>query len=132
MADIVTTQITASALVVYGLELLKNASWFPWINRSSDAVNRIVAGILAVATALGIHTKFDPQHGTLLITGLTLASVAHFGFDWLRSFVFQEMIYKGVIKPRVVTTTRVQTRAVEADRRMERAVLQSQSQAASA
>jgi|GraSoiStandDraft_29_1057270.scaffolds.fasta_scaffold2489831_1 hypothetical protein len=132
MADIVTTQITASALVVYGMELLKKASWLPWINRSTDTVNRIVAGTLAVGTALGIHTKFDPQHGTLLITGLTLASIAHFGFDWVRSFVFQEMIYKGVIKPRMVTTDQVHTSTVEADRRVERTVLQSQSQAATA
>ena len=132
MADIVTTQITASALVVYALELLKKASWFPWINRSSDVLNRMVSGILAVATALGIHTKFDAQHGTLLITGLTLASVAHFAFDWLRSFVFQEMIYKGIIKPRFATTSEVRKGIVEAGRRMERTVVPSQSQAATA
>lgn len=132
MTDMVTTQITASALVVYGVELLKKSSWFPWIHRGSDAVNRTVAGTMAIATALGIHTKFDAEHGTLLITGLTLASVAHFGFDWLRSFVFQEMIYKGVVKPHATASRQMHVSATETERQPSGATLQSQSQAAPA
>ena len=103
MADIVTTQITASALVVYGIELMKKTSWLPWITRTSDNVNRTVSTLLAAATALGIHSTFDASRGTLVITGLTMASLLHFGLDWLRSFVFQQMIYKGVIKPQATS-----------------------------
>lgn len=132
MADLVTTQITASAVVVYGVEMLKKSPWFPWIHRSSDAVNRTIAAAMAVATALGIHAKFDAEHGTLLITGLTLASVAHFAFDWLRSLVFQEMIYKGVVKPQAVASRQARANAVATAAPAERVPLQSQSQAATA
>lgn len=132
MTDIVTAQITASAVVVYGVELLKKSPWFPWIHRSSDAVNRTIAGVMAVGTALGIHAKFDAEHGTLLITGLTLASVAHFGFDWLRSFVFQEMIYKGVVKPHAVGSRQAHASAAATASSAERVPLQSQSQPATA
>ncbi len=98
MHDLIGGQITGSAIIVYLLQVLKNWRWFSWLDATTDRRNRIVAIALAGLTALGIHAQFDATGGVLTITGLTLAGIADGLWDWIRSFVIQELIYRGVIK----------------------------------
>lgn len=97
-ADLVTTQVTISAVVVFLLERLKRARWFPWLSAEKEKVTQWVAAALAALAALGIHTEFDATKGVLIISGLTVAGVLHGGFEVLRSLAFQELIYHGVVK----------------------------------
>ena len=93
--DLVTSQITLSAVVVVVMQWLKNSSYMPWLNQQSDKANRVVAALLAFVTAIGIHYTYDA--GVVTIT-FTVMTVLHGLWHWLQSLVFQELVYKGVIK----------------------------------
>lgn len=84
--------ITASAVSVFLINLLKNAKWFPWIDKESKAGARMFALLLAAASAAGIHAAY--AGGTLTITGLTLTGILAGGWLWLKSFALQEWIYQ--------------------------------------
>lgn len=84
--------ITASAVSVFLINALKNARWFPLLQKESVAAGRIFGILFAAASALGIHAAFTG--GTLTITGLTLTGVLGAGWLWLKSFALQEWIYQ--------------------------------------
>lgn len=96
--DLVTTQLTVAMVVSYGLERLKQWQRIPWVTQETAKLNRILAAGAAAAAAVGIHASFSQEAGVLTITGLTLAGIAHFGWQWLSSFVFQELTYRVAIK----------------------------------
>ena len=104
-SNVLASQITASAVIVWLMQQLKNAKWFPAITHQTGRLNRIVAVILAAGAAIGIHATFDQAAGTLMITGLTATGLAHGAWMWLKSFALQEIIYQGAVnKPNVVGT----------------------------
>ena len=88
------SQISASAVVVALLNHLKQSAWVPFINANSKWVNRLVAGVFAVATSLGMHFSFDADIGTLTVTGLTAAGMAHSGWEVVKAYVVQHYMYK--------------------------------------
>lgn len=94
-----TVQGGIAILMPYFLEMLKNAKWFPWL----DAVNiwrvRMMSMMTAVATSVGINVSFDPTVGHLIITGLTLTTIAQLLFQSSVQFKIQETIYRAAIKP---------------------------------
>jgi hypothetical protein len=92
------SQVTASGIVVWVLQSLKKANWFPWITEHSDTVTRIWAVVLAAATSAGISYTYDPSAGMLTISGATLAGVLSFLWKVVSALVFQELIYRGAVK----------------------------------
>jgi hypothetical protein len=97
-ADLISTQITASAVIVWVMQKLKNSNRFPWLSQYTWLANRTVSIIVSGAMALGIHADFDPVKGVLAISGLTYISLMHGLGDWLRSAVIQQLIYIGAVK----------------------------------
>lgn len=95
--ELMGAQVTASAVIVYLIQLLKGAKWFPWLDDGAKKVNRFIAIVLAGVGAVGIHTQFDSEAGILTITGLTVAGIVHGAGEWIRAVVFQELIYRGVV-----------------------------------
>ena len=98
MTDHILSQISTSAMIVYGLEWLKMCKWFRWLDLESKKLNRIVAVILSGLGAIGVHGEFDPGAGTLLITGLSTVTILHGLWDWAQAFVTQQVIYDGVVQ----------------------------------
>lgn len=76
----------------------KDAAWLPWLRDGAGKVNVAVAALLAAAAALGIHTEFDAAGGTLLISGLTGASLLHFAGEWLRQYALQHLTYRAMAR----------------------------------
>lgn len=70
-ASVLGTQLTMSAVIVFILQVLKKASWFPWLSDQTQRLNTIVAVVLSGLAALGIHSSFDPASHVLTITGLS-------------------------------------------------------------
>lgn len=80
------------------IKKIKDSSWFPMFKEGAGRANVVLAAVLAAATSMGIHTEFDYAAGTLLVTGLTWASIAHFGGDWLRQYALQHLTYRAMAR----------------------------------
>lgn len=92
-----STKVTASAVTVYVLELIKKWKALPWITSHTKYINRAASVLAAGAGAIGIHSTFDHASGTLIISGLSLATVIGGAWAWLQQFVFNEIIYQGAV-----------------------------------
>jgi hypothetical protein len=83
----------------YLLQWLKGKSGFPLMSYNSETLNRWFTAFVALCTGLGIQMSFNAGAGTLLISGLTFASVAsaaqHAAFQW----AMQHGVYKTMIAP---------------------------------
>jgi len=95
--DTLSVQAIVSYLVVQFVAWLKRSSLFPWIGDHTAGLNRCLAATLAALAAIGINFHYDAAAGSLLITGLTLTSIATFVVEWLRGWIMQELLY-GVLK----------------------------------
>lgn len=85
-----------SALII---QALKNADWATWFNRQTPRANLVLSMIVAYATSIGVHFAWDGEKGTLLITGLTLAGIAHNLWQATLQWVAQHTSYKAFIVP---------------------------------
>ena len=69
----------------------------PWVTNQTAALNRAIAVIASLFSALGIHFSFSATQGVLTITGLTIAGIAGFVWHWLVSFVSQQLIFQTAV-----------------------------------
>jgi hypothetical protein len=113
--NVLSTQITLSALSVFVIQKLKNSSWASWFHRASDTANKVASGGLAFLTAIGIHIAWS--HGALPgsymieVSGLTLMGVGAGLWAVLKSITFNELIYRGVVKSSADTSIKVTSSA---------------------
>lgn len=88
VANVAITQFTSSAVVVFLMQRLKNASWFPWLKAGAAGVSRTVSIVAAALTAIGINYTWSPNpDGThnLILMNLSLAALATGAWHWLTS-----------------------------------------------
>jgi len=98
-----TAVLTASAVSVWIIQKLKNASWFKLVTPDTKVMNLMASIFAAFLSATGIHITFNT--GTLTITGLALSAILPAVIAWFKSFVMNELIYQGVVnKPATQTT----------------------------
>lgn len=93
MNEAIGSQVSTALVFVWLLEKVKASKWFPSINDQTGRLNRVIAFLVAIASAAGIHAVFDVEAGVLTITGLTMATVSHFGWDVIEQVVLQEAGY---------------------------------------
>jgi hypothetical protein len=98
MNNELTAHLTTGAVIVYAIEWLKRWPVFRWLHADSTVLNRVVSACLAGVAAVGINWNFDATAGTLVITGLTWHAVALTGWEWLKQYVVQQVLYDGVIQ----------------------------------
>ena len=97
--DVLGTQFIISGLAAYLLEHLKNSTWMKWFTpETSRKTKQVIAILVSGVTALGIHWSYDGTAGTLTITGLTAAAVVEHGWDWLRAWYLQQLVYDIAVK----------------------------------
>lgn len=87
-----TTNVTAAAVISFLISFLKKQQWFPWLTSETERANRIAAVVLSGLASLGIHAQFN--HGTLVITGLTLTTIAVAAWHWLTQFAITHGWFK--------------------------------------
>ena len=92
--ELLTSQVTAAAVVSFIINFLKKQAWFPWLSKETDKANRIAAVVLSGLASVGIHTTFDHQNGTLVITGLTVTAVATGLWHWGTQFALTHGWFK--------------------------------------
>ena len=88
-----------SIIVNEFMKRLKKSAIVPWMTAGTGRVNAAVAAVLAAVSAAGIHTEFDSAAGSLLITGLTVTSLLHFGGEWVRQWTLQHFVYHATKEP---------------------------------
>ena len=98
MEQQVLSQIVVAWVVTQAVQWAKRASGLPWISAKTDTLNKIVGIVLAFFSSLGIIFTFDPQAGTLLVTGLTLTTLLTGIWTWVQQVVLQQIIYRGAVK----------------------------------
>lgn len=97
MSDPVVSQVLLGTLVAYVLQWLKKAPWFPILTeRSTAAWKFTLSCLVAVMSAMGLGYTFDPVAGTILITGVSAASlwnaIVAFGVSLLSQHGAYEML----------------------------------------
>lgn len=90
------TQFTASAVIVFIGHILERR--FPKLAAMAPLAKRALYWTIAAASALGVHESFNPGTGVLIVTGLTLAGIAHASWHWVQSVALQQFIH-GSTKP---------------------------------
>ena len=113
-ANIVITQLTSSAIVVYIMQKLKSASWFPFLQHGQAMVSRIVSIALAGVTAIGINYSWNPQTRGLLITIPTLTGLVAGLWHWGSQYATNEILYQATVNKISVTHAPVQGPVVPA------------------
>lgn len=98
----VENQVIFNAIIVAALQWLKNAKWFPWLSAETAKLNRVIAILASGAAAIGVHSTF--VGGVLTITGLSWAVIGPGLYNWLQSFVFQQLIFKATISNPMLET----------------------------
>ncbi len=97
MATDTTAVLTTSAVSVWLIQKLKQASWFKVITPSTTTLNRLASILAALFAATGIHFAFDDGTGTFTVTGLALATIIPAFVGWFKAFVMNELIYQGIV-----------------------------------
>jgi hypothetical protein len=92
-----TAILTASAISVYIIQRLKSWNWFTLLSPTSKYANMAASVFTAALGATGIHYTFNPDAGTLTLTGLTLTGILTALWTWAKSFALNELIYQGTI-----------------------------------
>lgn len=93
--SLATDQVVVSFIIVWVLQRLKQASWFPWLTAEKTNALRIIGVIASGLGAVGIGFHFSADTHELVISGLSLSGILSGGLSWVRSHIFQEGIYSG-------------------------------------
>lgn len=94
--DLLGDQVTMAGVIVWAVQRLKTATWFPWLREGGGAANALLAGLLAAATTAGLEWNYSASVGTLTITGLTAGGIVHFAGEIIRQLVLQQSMWVGL------------------------------------
>ena len=96
-ASIGLTHFTSAAIVVFAMNKLKAATWFPLVQKDAVALNRAFGAIIAFLVSIGIHYQWtanaDGSHA-LLLQIPTLTALAYGVWHWLNQYALQEVIFQ--------------------------------------
>lgn len=86
-------QIPIALLLVFVQNFLKQQTWFPLISYNSAKMNHIFAIIAAGAATVGIHFTFNSADHSLMITGLSAATIGTAAWHWLQQYILSKTAY---------------------------------------
>jgi hypothetical protein len=94
IGSVVLAWITSKAI-----EIVKRASWFPWLTLQTATANLWVSRLVALIAVIGLHISFDHDLGILTVTGLTLIGVRDAIFSYAQQLLLQQAAYRHLVKP---------------------------------
>lgn len=101
-ASIGLTHFTSAAIVVYAMNKLKAAKWFPLIQKDWTWINRSFSMFVAFAVSVGIHYTWTADTGgghTLVLQIPTLGVLGLGVWHWLNQYCLQETLHQ-ITKPK--------------------------------
>jgi len=90
--------VVAAYIASWLLEKLKGWSRLAFIRDGAGRINQVVAALLAALAVVGIHFEWQPEAGTLIVTGLSLAAIFTLLIQWIFQYIMQEGWYRLVLK----------------------------------
>jgi len=97
--NVLATSLTLGTIASGVLAYLKSAKWAPWFNKHSAAINHAFMLVTSAAGAIGISATWDAANHTLTIAGLSLATILHGGWEWLKQWSVQYLVHRGAFGP---------------------------------
>lgn len=97
VSNVAMTEFTSSALVVFLMQKLKTASWFPLIQEGRVWINRGISIGSAAFVAIGVNYTWSPESRGLLITLPTLTAALIGLWHWLNQYALNETLYRATI-----------------------------------
>ena len=93
-SDNPTATLGLAVVIPFMLQAMKNATWFPWLNRQTSQINFIVGILAAGGATFGIHATWDMNTGGTI----TLPSLLGFWQAFVQ-WAAQQTAYKGLVVP---------------------------------
>lgn len=93
----IMTHVTTGAVAVYAIEWAKRTPLLSWVHADTKALNRALSGLLAVVAAVGIGWSYDSATGTLVVNGLTWGAIVATGWEAVKQFVLQQILFDTTI-----------------------------------
>lgn len=93
-ANVALTTFTSSAIVVYLMQRLKGATWFPLVQADRAKLNRLFSIGAAAIGAMSVEWVWDPSVRSLTIHIPTLWTAVVGLWHWLNHYAMQETIYQ--------------------------------------
>lgn len=95
VSDHTLSSVTTSAVVVYLIQYLKRAKWFPLLEQRGTAVAARIASVIgSIFSTAGLQWQWMPETHTFLISNLTLSVVVYGIWHCIEHFALQEWIYQ--------------------------------------
>lgn len=84
-----------AVMVSEAIEIIKKSPRFGWLTCDSETLNRVVGGVAAFLSGLGLQFHFDAETGRLVIEGLLTSSMIHGAAQWAA----QQAYYRVAMRP---------------------------------
>jgi uncharacterized membrane protein len=93
-------KIGLAILIPWVIEQMKTSRWriFDWIGPYSTRVARMLSLVGAATATAGIIVRYDPTAETLLLTHVSVSSLALLLFELVKQFAMQEAAYRSAFK----------------------------------
>lgn len=67
--------------------------------KNAATMNKITAGVVAFIAAVGVTYTWDASNHRIVIDNIpTLAGFLTVSWTWVKQWVFQELVYKGIVQ----------------------------------
>lgn len=96
-SNVALSTFTSSAIVVYLMQRLKQASWFPLVQADRAKLNRLFSIGAAAIGAMSVEWVWDPSVRSLTIHIPTLWVAVVGLWHWLNHYAMQETIYQAAV-----------------------------------
>lgn len=93
-SNVALSTFTSSAIVVYAMQRLKQAKWFPLVQADRAKLNRLFSIGAAAIGAMSVEWVWDPSVRSLTIHIPTLWVAIVGLWHWLNHYAMQETIYQ--------------------------------------
>jgi hypothetical protein len=97
--NVLATQLTLGTIFSGVMAYLKSAKWAPWFSQHSGKINHAFMLITSAAGAIGVHWVWDKSTHSLMITGLSIMTIAVGLWEWAKQWTVQYLVQRGAFGP---------------------------------
>jgi hypothetical protein len=97
--NVFVTQATIGLIGSGLLQWFKHAKWMPFITEHSAVFNHSILLLTSAVGAVGVHATWNATEHSLVITGLSIGTIAAGIWLWSKQWAVQFLVHRGVFGP---------------------------------